>query len=120
VALYTDILHRLARFLAGVPPEMLGAIVLLALQHPGLVAALFAIVVSVLKFALVSIAGNIVASYLRKMFMLHVWPRLPQGLRRFLPKLEDWVLFVKAHQDQAATRDGESGFSRNSKRHPHW
>ena len=105
--------------------------VLLALQHPGLVAALFTILVVVLKivagvivvavnFVLLSFAGNIVTWYLQKLFMLHAWPRLPHGLRRVLVKLKPRILFVPKDQDKAATRDDESAFSRNRHRHPHW
>lgn len=127
---HTDILYRLARFLAGIPPEALGAMVLLALQHPGLVAALFAIVVMVLKFVvgavffvlkfvLSNILGSIVVWYLGRLFMIHAWPRLPHGLRQVLLKTKDRTLMIGTGQDQAATRDEKSAYSRNSKRHPH-
>jgi hypothetical protein len=126
-----DSRYLLARFLAMIPPEVLGAMILLALQHPGLVAALYAIVVVVLKFAVVAlvsvskfvlsnILGSIVVWYLAKMFMLHAWPRLPHGLRRVLLKLMPRVLFARTRQDQAAPRNDESAFSRNCHRHPHW
>jgi hypothetical protein len=128
---HADILYRLARFLAGIPPEVLGAMVLLGLQHPGLVAALFTTAGVVLKFVVVAIVfvskivasvivDGVVAWYLGKMFTLHVWPRLPHGLRRFVLKQIDRMLIIPADQDQAATSNGESAVSRNSKRHPHW
>jgi hypothetical protein len=44
---HTDILYRLARFLAGIPPELLGAMVILALQHPELVVAIFPILFAI-------------------------------------------------------------------------
>jgi hypothetical protein len=123
---HTDILYRLARFLAGIPPELLGAIVTLALQHPGLIVAIFAIlfaiqvvvlkfvgvvIISVSKFVVGAIVGSAVTWYLQKMFMLHVWPRLPQDLRRFLLKLKKRVLLTPPDQLEADTRDDGDGFS---------
>ena len=102
---------------------MLGAMVTLALQHSGLIIAIFAIlfaiqvvvlkfvgvaIVSVSKIVAGAIVGSVVTWYLQKMFILHVWPRLPQDLRRFLLKLKDRMLFAPADRDQAATRDDES------------
>jgi hypothetical protein len=55
-----------------------------------------------------AIVGGVVTWYLGKMFALYAWPRLPHGLRRFLLKLKDRMLFAPADQDQAATRDDES------------
>jgi hypothetical protein len=122
VALYTDTLYRLARFLAGIPPEALGVMVLLALQHHGLVVAIFAMlfaiqvmvlkfvgvaIVSMSKFVAGAIAGSVVTWYLQKMFMLHVWPRLPQDLRRFLLKLKKRVLLTPPDQHEADTRDDD-------------
>ena len=93
----------------------------LATVPPVASAALFAIVVVVLKFVVGAIAGNIVVWYLKKVFMLHAWPRLPYGLPRFLLKLKNRVPFARAPHDQAATHnDNESAFSRKSHRHPHW
>jgi hypothetical protein len=122
MAIRTDILYRLARFLAGVPPELLGAVVLLALQHLGLLATLFAIVVIVLKFAVAAIVfvakfilsnilGSIAVWYLARVFVIHVWPRLPQDLRRFLLKLKKRVLLIPPDQHEADTRDDGDGFS---------
>lgn len=123
---HTDILYRLARFLAGIPPELLGAIVTLALQHPGLIVAIFAIlfaiqvvvlkfvgvvIISGSKFVVGAIVGSAVTWYLQKMFMLHVWPRLPQDLRRFLLKLKKRVLLTPPDQLEADTRDDGDGFS---------
>jgi hypothetical protein len=119
---HTDILYRLARFLAGIPPEALGVMVLLALQHHGLVVAIFAMlfaiqvmvlkfvgvaIVSMSKFVAGAIAGSVVTWYLQKMFMLHVWPRLPQDLRRFLLKLKKRVLLTPPDQHEADTRDDD-------------
>ena len=127
----TNILYRLARFLAGIPPEVLGAMVLLALLHPGLVAALFATAVVVLKFSVVAIVfvskyvasvivDGVVTWYLAKLFILQAWPRLPHGLRRFVLKQIDRMLMIPADQDQTTTSNDESEVSRNCKRHPHW
>jgi hypothetical protein len=119
---HTDILYRLARFLAGIPPELLGAMVILALQHPGLVVAIFPIlfairvvilkfvgvaIVSISKFVAGAIAGSVVTWYLQKMFILHVWPTLPQDLRRFLLKLKERVLLTPPDQHEADTRDDD-------------
>jgi hypothetical protein len=125
-----NILYRLARFLAGVPPEALGAMVLFALQHPGIIALLVAAVLFVLKYVVaavlfalkyvvVLIIDAFVTWYLGKMFAIHLWPKLPRRLRRLLRKLEARVRLKPPGPDRPS-RDGESAFSRNSKRHPHW
>jgi hypothetical protein len=123
---HTDILYRLTRFLAGIPPELLGAMVILAPQHSGLIVAIFAIlfaiqvvvlqfvgvaIVSISKFVAGAIVGSVVTWYLQKMFILHVWPRLPQDLRRFLLKLKKRVLLTPPDQLEADTRDDGDGFS---------
>jgi hypothetical protein len=126
-----DILYRLARFLAGVPPDTLGATVLFALEHPELIAILAAVVFSVLKFiavvvfsvlkfVVVAILGSIVTWYVVKMLGIHVWPRLPHRLQRLLRKLEDRALLRPPARKRATACESESAFSRNSKRHPHW
>lgn len=117
---YVNILYRLARFLAGIPPEVPGAMIILALQHPGLVAALFAVffvtqmvvvkfiavtIVYVLRYLADLIIGGIITWYLGALFVIHVWPRLPQDLRRDLLKLKDRMLF--APKDRTSTRDDE-------------
>jgi hypothetical protein len=99
---FSDSRYLLARLLAMIPPEVPGAIVLLALQHLALVAAIFAflfvIQIVVVKFVVVAIVfilkyvagliiGGIITWYLGASFMLHVWPRLPHGLQDELLKL---------------------------------
>jgi hypothetical protein len=116
----TDFLYRLARFLAGVPPEALGAMFLIALEHPELIAALLAVVLFLLKYLLGLLVSGIVAWYLGKMFAIHAWPRLPRGLQRLTQRIEDRVLLRPPGRYRTATRESESAFSRNSKRHPHW
>lgn len=103
-----------------IPPEVPGAIILLALLHPGLVAALFAVffvvqmvvvkfiavaIVFVLKYVFGSIISGLITSYLGALFMLHVWPKLPQDLRRDLLKLKDRILF--APKDRTSNREDE-------------
>jgi hypothetical protein len=94
--------------------------VLFAVQHPGLVAAIFAFffvaqmvvvkfvavaIAFVLKYVLGLIAGGVVTWYLQKMFMIHIWPRLPQDLRRDLLKLKDRILLAPKYQ--TSTRGDE-------------
>ena len=117
---YANIVYRLARFFAGIPPEILGAMVLLAIQHPGLVAATFAVlfvsqmvvlkfvavaIVFILKYVVGIIVSGIITWYLGKLFAVHVWPRLPHDLQRSLLTLKDLILF--APSDQTSTRDDE-------------
>jgi hypothetical protein len=127
----TDILYRLARFLAGIPPEALGAMVLCALTHRGLIAAFVAMVlglipvfVAVVLFCLQYIAGVIIDAivtwYMVKMLAIHLWPRLPHKLKRLLRRLEDRALLKPPEQERATECEPESAFSRHSKRHPHW
>jgi hypothetical protein len=114
------IYYRAAWFLAGIPPDTLGATVLFALEHPGLITILVAAVFSVLKFVVVAILGSIVTWYVAKMLGIHVWPRLPHSLQRLLRRLEDRALLKSPERKRATAREAESAFSRNSKRHPHW
>ena len=93
-------------------------IILFALLHPGLVAAVFAILfatqmvvvkfiavamVFVLKYVFGLIIGGLLTWYLGALFMLHVWPKLPEDLRRDLLKLKDRMLF--APKDETSNRD---------------
>jgi hypothetical protein len=71
---HTDILYRLARFLAGVPPEAPMMLLVLAL-HPW-------VFVGPLFWLLDGVVNQIVLSFLTLMFVLYVWPMLPLGLRR--------------------------------------
>jgi hypothetical protein len=128
---FVDIHYRAARFLAGVPPDTLGAMVLFALEHPGLIAIFVAVVFSVLKFVVVvvlsvlefvvvAILGSIVTWYVAKMLAIHAWPKLPSKLRQMLRRMVDRALMRPPVQDRGNSRESESAFSRNSKRHPHW
>jgi hypothetical protein len=130
---FSDILYLLARVLAMIPPEVPGAMIFLALLHPGLVAVIFAVffviqmvvvkfiavaVVFVLKYVFGLIIGGIITWYLGALFMLHVWPRLPRGLQDDLLKLKDLALFAWAAKDRASERDGGSDDPRNKDRRP--
>jgi hypothetical protein len=128
---YVYILYRLAWFLDGIPPDTLGAMVLFALTHLGLIAAFVAMVlrlipvfVAVVLFGLKYIAGvifdAIVTWYVVKMLAIHLWPRLPHKLKRLLRRVEDRVLLKPPEQEQDTECEPESAFSRYSKRHPHW
>ena len=117
---HTDILYRLARFLAGVPPDTLGAMVLFALENPGIMATLFAVVLFVSKYVVGLIVSTFLAWYGGKMLAIHVWPRLPSRLRQLLRRVEGRILLQPPDQDRAGARGDRSAFSRNSKRHPHW
>ena len=130
---YAHILYRLARFLAGVPPETLGAAIVFAVEHPGLgvaillalehswlVVVICAVVLLVLKYLVGLLIDEFVAWYLGKMFMIHVWPKLPSGLQKLSQRIEDRILFRWLNKDRGSARETEAAFSRNSKRHPHW
>jgi hypothetical protein len=108
-----NILYRLARFLAGMPPEELGAMVLIALESsellaalfaPELFVALFALVLFVLKYVAVIIIGEIVAWYLTSICKIHLWPKLSSENQRVLLKLQDLILLKKT--DRPTNRDG--------------
>jgi hypothetical protein len=123
------ILYRLARFLAGMPPEVFGATVLIALERPELLAALFApepfdalfaLALFGLKYVVDIIIGGIVGWYLISICKIHLWPKLPSKWQRFLLKVRDRALLKKPDQDNPTSRADRSAFSRNSKRHPHW
>ncbi len=124
-----NILYRLARFLAGVPPEELGAMVLIALErpellvalfNPELLAALFALVLFALKYVVGIIISGIVGWYLTSICKIHLWPMLPSKWQRVILVVRDRALLKKPDEDNLTDRDGESAFSRNSMRHPHW
>ena len=116
----TDILYRLARFLAGVPPEALGAMFLIVLEHPEFIAAHLALAPFVLTYVVSAIIGGIITWYLSKMFAIHVWPNLPSTLRQRLRRTEDRVLLKPPDQEHPAPKSSETTFSRHSRRHPHW
>jgi hypothetical protein len=101
----SDILYRLARFLAGIPPDTLGAMVLFAVEHPELIAALFVVVLFLLKYVVGLIISAIVTWYLVKMLAIHAWPKLPRNLQQLLRRIVDRVLLRPPSQD-LPTHDG--------------
>lgn len=117
---YTNILYRLARFLTGMPPEVFGAMALVALTHPGIVAIVFASVVLVSKYVVGLIISGIVAHYLRQIFEIYVRPKIPRKLRQLLQKMENRALTKPPDHDRDDTPENQSAYSRNNKRHPHW
>ena len=54
---HTDILYRLARFLAGVPPEALGAMILVATERPDLLVAIALYVLNAIMGQLITWFG---------------------------------------------------------------
>lgn len=128
---HPDILYWLARFLAEVPPDTLGAMVLFALEHPEVMAALCAValfllklvvvvVLSILKFVVLAILGSIVTWYVVKMIGIHAWPKLPPNLQRLLRRAEERALLKGAGRDRPAVRRADSTPSKYNERHPHW
>lgn len=126
-----DIHYRTARFLAGIPPDTLGVMVLFALEYPEVMAALCAValfllklvvvvVLSVLKFVVLAILGSIVTWYVVKMIGIHAWPKLPPNLQRLLRRAEEWALLKGARRDRTAARRADSAPSKHNERHPHW
>src|SRR5215210_2049925 len=103
-----------------IPPEVFGAMILLALQHTGLVFAIFAVlfviqmvvvkvvavaIVFVLKYVAGLTIGGIITWYLGALFKLHVWPRLPDEFQQSLLKLKAIILLAPSDQD--STGDDE-------------
>ena len=104
---YIYILHKLIRVLDRLPSETAAAVLLILLTHPG-----------VLSFIVLTIVGGLVTWYVTRIFAIHVWPEIPpEHLQRLLQVLS---LVLMEKSDQPTDRDGESAYSRNSKRHPHW
>jgi hypothetical protein len=93
--------------------------VLFAVEHPELIAALFVVVLFLLKYVVGLIISAIVTWYLVKMLAIHAWPKLPRNLQQLLRRIVDRVLLRPPSQD-LPTHDSETAFFRNSKRHPHW
>ena len=106
---YLYIPQRLARFLARVPPEMLGAVLLLLIMHPGVTVWILGLIVS-----------GVITGYLKEFFEIHIWPEVPPGHQRRLLRMKSRALQKGPDQDQSDARGKESAFSRHSRRHPHW
>ena len=95
---HANILYRLARFLAGTPPDALGAMVIIALERPELIAALSTVALFalfVLKFIVASIIGGIVTWYLKRIFEIHIWPKLSRKHQKILLRIRDRALLKK-------------------------
>ena len=82
---YADILYRLARFLAGVPPELLGALLVVVLWQP---AALVTPVVYVVNL----LGGEVVFFLLYCLWTWIIWPRLPSKVRSAILRVRDFFL----------------------------
>jgi hypothetical protein len=113
-------LYRAARYLSGLPPEVLGAAVLAVLERPDPIVVLAAIAPFVLKYIAGVIISGILTWYLKSILEIHLWPRLPSEHKRALLRIRDRALLKAPHQNRPVAPDDESAFSRNSKRHPHW
>ena len=125
-----DIHYRTVRFLAGIPPDTLGVMVLFALEHPEVTVALCAValfllklvvvvVLSVLKFVVLAILGSIVTWYVVTMIGIHAWPKLPPNRQRLLRRAEEWALLKGARRDRTAAHRADSAPSKHNERHPH-
>jgi hypothetical protein len=75
---YVNILHRLARFLAGVTPEALGSMILVVFEYPDVV---LAVVVWVLGWMLSSILGHVFVLVALAFLTVYVWSKLPLWLQ---------------------------------------
>lgn len=115
---YAHILYPLARFIAGVPPETLGAAILFALGHSWLVAVFCSVVLFILKYLVGLLIGGFVAWYLGKMFVIHIWPRCPLVLQQLIQRIEDRILFRPLDKDRGSAHESKASCSRNSKRYP--
>lgn len=82
---YVNILYRLARFLAGIPPELLGALILVVLWQP---AALVAPVVYVANV----LSGEVVVVLLLILWNWIIWPRLPYKVQAAILQVRDYFL----------------------------
>jgi hypothetical protein len=71
-----------------------------------------------------AIIGEIVTWSSRRIFAIHLWPKLPQSTQRHPRRLEDQVVLRPPSQDRPTAHEDESAYFRayfrNSKRHPHW
>ncbi len=86
MARYVDILYRIARFLAGAPPDA-GTMALAILGRPELLVGFAA-------WALSTAVGDVFMTVLLLILGVCVWPRLPAPARRYLLALRDRFLPV--------------------------
>lgn len=82
---YVHILYRLARFLAGVPPELLGALLVVVLWHPAALISPFVYVVNLLS-------SEVVVLLLVYLWTWIIWPRLPSKVRNAVLRVQDFFL----------------------------
>jgi hypothetical protein len=82
---YVDILYRLARFLAGVPPELLGALLIVVLWHPATLVAPFVYMVNLLS-------GEIAVLLLVSLWTWIIRPRLPSKVRNAIVRVRGFFL----------------------------
>jgi hypothetical protein len=76
----TDILYRLARFLAGVPPEALGAMFLVVFEYPD-------VLLAVVVWMLSSILGHIFVLVTLAFLTAYTWRKLPLCLRHAIRRI---------------------------------
>jgi hypothetical protein len=79
---YSNILYRLARFLAGIPPDAT-AMLLAVLENPHGLA-------DVLVWALSAWAGELFVLYTVAILVRYLWPLLPAGAQRVLLKVRSF------------------------------
>ncbi len=89
---YVNILYRLARFLAGIPPDA-ATMLLAVLERPDLLAA-------VSLWAADQILGHIFVSMLLLILGARVWPKIPAQHQRRLLKALGGFLPPVAHEDE--------------------
>ncbi len=92
---YVNILYRLARFLAVIPPD--------AAKYLPAVFERTDLLVAFGLWAANAVAGEVFTSLLVLLFALYLWPKLPTGVQSFLLSVRDF-LFPGAYDTE-----GESG-----------
>ena len=104
MARYVDILYRLARFLAGIPPD--------AAKYLPAVFERADLLVDFGTWAADAIAGELFTTLLALLVTLYVWRRLPPGVRRRLRAVYErffpsGVGGEDTQSHEANSRDGE-------------
>lgn len=94
--------------------------VLFALEHPGIIAALITVVLFLMKYVAGLIISAVVTWYLVTMLIIHVWPKLPPDLQQLLRRTVDRAMLRTPNREHPAARESGLAPSKYSKRHPHW
>lgn len=86
---YADIIYRLARVFAWIPPELFGALLIAILWHPAALINSFVYVVDLL-------IGEVVWLLLLSIWTWFIWPRLLSTVRNAILRLRDFFLPASA------------------------